>query len=185
MPGTFYDPNAVIETERLFLRPLVYSDALAIFHMISHDKDVLKYYLAPYIENEADASVERTVDFCRKAGRYCFAVVLKEESRVIGMLNQCSEPNAYFPALELGYAYGRDYWNKGYATEALKAAIDFMFARGIHKVTCAHITENEASGRVMQKSGMLFEGVRKSEIYYHDQYWDTANYYLLNPADGV
>ena len=53
MPGTFYDPNAVIETERLFLRPLVYSDALAIFHMISHDKDVLKYYLAPYIENEA------------------------------------------------------------------------------------------------------------------------------------
>ncbi len=179
----FYDPEAKIETKRLLLRPLESGDSKAIFRNISHDRDVLRYYLAPYIEREEEASVEGTVNACRTQKMYCFAVVLRETGEVIGMLNQCSSPNRYMHTAELGYAIGKAYWNKGYTTEALRAAIDFMFARGIHKVTCCHITENTASGRVMQKCGMIYEGIRKDELYYHDRYWDTANYYVLNPDD--
>ncbi len=181
----YYEPGAVIETGRLLLRPLEKSDALAIFRMINHDREVLRYYVAPYMEYESEASVDGTVNSCRERGIYCFAVVLKEEGRVIGMLNQCSVPNEYFPAMELGYALGKDYWNRGYCTEAMKAVTEFLFTKGVHKITCCHITENTASGRVMQKCGMKYEGIRKSELYYHGKYWDTANYYLLNPADEV
>ena len=183
MISEFYDPEARIETERLILRPLEESDALAIYRNINHDQEVLNYYLAPYIENEEAASVADTVRICRNQKMYCFAIVLKEDNTVIGMLNQCSSPNRYMRTLELGYAIGTAYWNHGYVTEALGAAIDFMFSRGIHKVTCCHITENTASGRVMQKCGMVYEGIRREELFYHDQYWDTANYYALNPAD--
>ena len=178
-----YEPEAVIETERLLLRPLEKSDALPLFHCISHDREVLKYYLAPYIEKEEDASADSIAESCRRQKLYCFAVVKKDTGEFIGMLNQCSSPNIYFRNAELGYAYGRKYWNCGYATEALKAAIQFMFRHGIHKVTCCHITENAASGRVMQKAGMLYEGIRPAEMYYRGRYWDTANYYLLNPED--
>ena len=181
----FYDPEAVIETEHLLLRPLMDEDAKAVFHNINHDKDVLRYYLAPYIAREEDADVSGTVKSCRERKMYCFAMVLRETGDVIGMLNQCSSPNPYMHTVELGYAIGKAYWNRGYTTEALRAAVDFMFAHGIHKVTCCHITENAASGRVMQKCGMIFEGIRMDELYYHDRYWDTANYYVLNPADEV
>ena len=181
----FYDPDAVIETERLMLRPLEERDALSVYREINHDPEVLRYYLAPYIEREEDASVSGMIASCRAQKMYIFAVVNKESGQLIGMLNQCSAPNMYFRSLELGYAFGCAHWNQGYATEALRAAIDFMFLRGIHKLTCCHIVENAASGRVMQKAGMIYEGIRPSEIYYHGKYWDTANYYILNPDDEV
>ena len=177
---TFYDPELILETEHLILRKLEKSDALAIYHMINHDRDVLKYYVAPYIENESDASVEGTVNYCEKAGVYAFAVVLKETGEVIGMLNQCSQANKYFNNIEIGYALGKAYWNNGYCTEALKAMIRMLFEKGVHKVYCGHVTENKASEKVMIKAGMKHEGVRISELYYRDRYWDVNYYYMIN-----
>ena len=39
---------------------------------------------------------------------------------------------------------------------------------------------NIASNRVMEKCGMIYEGTRKDDLYYHDRYWDVMYYYLLN-----
>ena len=178
MSQRFYDPYAVIETESLLLAPLRKEDAKAIYHNINHDPEVLKYYLAPYIEKEEDASVDGTVEFCERAGRYAFAVILKETEEVIGMLNQCSAMNQYMHNIELGYAIGRKYWNQGYTTEALYAAIRFFFAKGAHKVFCQAISENTASIAVMKKCGMEYEGMKKDELWYHDRYWDTVSYYI-------
>ena len=176
----FYDPELVLETEHLILRKLERTDALAIYHMINHDRDVLKYYVAPYMANENEASVEGTVTYSEKAGVYAFAVILKESGEVIGMLNQCNRANRYFNNIEVGYALGKEYWNKGYCTEALKAFIRMLFERGVHKVYCGHILENKASERVMIKAGMIREGIRKEELYYRDRYWDVNYYYLIN-----
>jgi ribosomal-protein-alanine N-acetyltransferase len=66
-------------------------------------------------------------------------------------------------------------------TEALDAFIDFLFSTGIHKVICMHILENKASGRVMQKCGMIPEdGIRREELYYNGKYCDLKAYYKLN-----
>ena len=43
----YYDPELVLETEHLMLRALRRDDALAIYHAINHDREVLKYYVAP------------------------------------------------------------------------------------------------------------------------------------------
>lgn len=180
MSNAFYDPYTVIETKHLFLCILQKTDAAAIYHNINHDKEVLKYYLAPYIENEEDASVDSTVEFCEKTGRYAFAILLKDSEEVIGMLNQCSAPNIYMHNVELGYAIGRKYWNKGYTTEALYAAIQFFFVKGVHKITCSAITENKASIRVMEKCGMQYEGLQHEQLYWHEKYWDTVTYYLTS-----
>ena len=181
----FYDPDALITTERLVLRPLAETDGHDMFRLIYHDREVLRYYVAPYVEEEKNFSLSGMIARCRKSGLYAFAVVLKDSGKVIGMLNLCSSPNDVFRSAEIGYAIGKEYWNRGYATEALKAFTQFLFEKGAHKVFCCHFPENPASGRVMQKAGMLYEGVRVSDIYYRGQYWDTVHYYLLNPADEV
>ena len=61
------------------------------------------------------------------------------------------------PAWETGYALGRKWWNKGYATEALCAVRDFWFgtAKG-QWLTCCHAFENVASAAVMQKAGFTY-----------------------------
>ena len=88
-------------------------------------------------------------------------------------------------SVEVGFAIGKKHWNKGYMSEALKAMIGLLFESGIHKVRACHIRENKASGKVMEKCGMHYEGIRKDDLFYHDKYYDTVNYYLLEDEYGT
>jgi RimJ/RimL family protein N-acetyltransferase len=55
---------------------------------------------------------------------------------------------------EIGYWLGRPYWGKGYMSEALKAAIGWLFENTSHaRLACEAMTENPASLRVMEKMG--------------------------------
>ena len=98
------------------------------------------------------------------------------------MIHECSTPSETFDSSEIGYAIGRKYWNQGYMSEALKAMIDFIFKTGVHKVVVSHLVGNNASKRVIEKCGLIYEGRRKEEIHYHEQYWDVDYYYLLNTS---
>ncbi|MBQ6478885.1 MAG: GNAT family N-acetyltransferase [Erysipelotrichaceae bacterium] len=172
--------KTVLSGERLILRPLCLQDKEAIFRNINHDREVLNYFIDTYVEEEKDFAFENMLERFRRNEIYAFAIILKESGEVIGEIFQCSKPSPIEHSTEIGYALGRSYWNKGYMSEAMKMMIDFMFSIGIHKVTACHLEGNEASGRVMCKCGMCFEGIRKDAVYYHDRYWDTYNYYILN-----
>ena len=176
-----FDPTAVIETPRLKLRFMRKEDTHDIFVNINSDKEVLLYFLDKYCEKEEEMKLDKNIEFCQQNGRYLFAIELKETGEVIGMILQCSDPNKYFNFVEVGYAIGKKHWGKGYTTEANKAMINFLFEMGIHKVIESHIIENVASKRVIEKTGLTFEGVRKDEVYYHDKYHDCAYYYIINP----
>jgi len=177
-----FDASAHITTERLLLRPLRYSDSEAVFSLIAHDRDVLKYYVMQYSESIESFSLERTVDFFSRTKRYAFAIDLIDSGKTIGIIHQCSSADDVFRNTEIGYALGKKYWNHGYMTEALDAFINFLFEKNIHKITCSHIVENTASGRVMQKCGMIPEdGVRREELFYNGRYCDIKIYYKLNP----
>ena len=174
-----FDPNVKIETKRLILRFMQVSDTHDIFVNINHDKDVLKYFLDKYREDESEMTLDKTINFCLENKRYLFAIELKDTHEVIGMILQCSVPDARSHSSEIGYAIGQKHWNKGYTTEAFKAMIDFCFDIGVHKVVASHIVENIASKRVIEKCGLTYEGRRKDDIFYHDKYHDVDYYYLI------
>ena len=178
-----FNPNIKIETKRLILRFMDVRDTHDIFVNINHDSDVLTYFIDKYREKEEDMTLDKTIKFCLDNERYLFAIELKETHEVIGMILQCSTANATFNSSEIGYAIGKKHWNKGYVTEALKAMIDFVFSLGTHKVVVSYLLGNDASKRVIEKNHMIFEGIRKEEIFYHDKYHDVAFYYLINPND--
>ena len=57
----------------------------------------------------------------------------------------------------IGYVINKKYWNQGYTTEANCAVIKLAFEEiGMNKLVALHDKANPASGRVMQKSGMIF-----------------------------
>ena len=178
-----FDPKIVIETDRLILRFMSKKDTHDIFANINHDQEVLKFFIDKYKEKEEDMTLDKTIDYCLQNQRYLFAIEIKDTHEVIGMILQCSTPSPIFNSSEVGYAIGKKHWNKGYVTEAFKAMIDFLFSLGIHKVVASYLIGNDASKRVMEKCHMVFEGIRKDEVFYHDKYHDVAFYYLINPKD--
>jgi ribosomal-protein-alanine N-acetyltransferase len=63
---------------------------------------------------------------------------------------------------EIGYCIGRKFWNRGYTTEALSRVINFFFGEvGFNRIEAMHDVLNPASGRVMQKCGMIHEGTMR------------------------
>ena len=178
-----FDPNIVLETDRLILRYMKEEDTHDIFININHDKDVLKYFIDKYVENESDMTLSKTINYCLEAQRYLFAIELKETHEVIGLILQCSTASKIFNSSEIGYAIGQKHWNKGYVTEAFKKVIEFLFSQGVHKVIASHLVGNDASKRVMEKCGLIYEGRRVQEIYYHDMYHDVDYYYIINNKD--
>lgn len=66
-------------------------------------------------------------------------------------------------ACEVGYCLGRAWWGRGIMTEALAAVCDFLFDEvGARRVCSYHNVDNPASGAVMLKCGLRFEGVRRA-----------------------
>ena len=178
-----FDEKAVLQTEHLILRYLEEGDREAIFNNINHDEEVLKYYVVAYAENLEDFSLTSMIDRFKENEMYIFAIVLKESNEVIGNILQCNKPNSYMHTVEVGYALGRKYWNKGYMSEALQAMIAFLFEKGVHKVVACHMTDHATSGRVMEKCSMKYEGRKIDDIFYHDRYYDTLNYYIINEGE--
>ena len=81
---------------------------------------------------------------------------------------------------ELGYWVGRTYWGQGICTEAAAAVVKFAFEDlALHKVHAHHMTRNPASGRVLQKVGMLQEGVLRSHVRKKGVFEDIAFYGIL------
>lgn len=74
----------------------------------------------------------------------------------------------------------KKHWNKGYTTEAYKAVIDELFCNGFTKITAAHRIDNPASGRVMEKCGMIFVGYDKTIAKWgSDELCDVRFYELI------
>ena len=81
---------------------------------------------------------------------------------------------------QAGYCLGRRWWGRGIATEALRALVDFLFAQvNFHRVGAVHDPDNPASGRVMQKAGMVREGVLRQQRFLKGRFVDTVVYSIL------
>ena len=151
----------IIETERLLLRPFSESDA----------EDVYEYLREPAV-NCFDCmrlgSVEEACEEMRKREgetEYYFAVVLKENGKVIGEIEAYPEsPNheeggptdTFSPCWMLNTAYQ----GKGYAFEAAHAFMDYLFREKGARRIYAHTEDyNISCQRLCEKLGMRREGV--------------------------
>jgi ribosomal-protein-alanine N-acetyltransferase len=155
-----YDETVLnIQTERLLLRPLLLSDALDI-QRLAGDREVAattRDIEHPY----EDGMAERWIDSCLRQGQsgelIHFAITVTTSQAFIGTATLHLDTDE--KAAELSYWVGLAFWNQGFATEAAAAVVRHGFAEmKLDRVYAAHFTRNPASGRVLQKAGMLYEG---------------------------
>ena len=150
----------VIETERLTLRPFQLEDAEAMFRNWASDPEVTKFLTWP---THGDVSVSRQVleDWVSsydKSSYYQWAIELKEIHEPIGSISAV-KVNDETESATIGYCIGRSFWGRGITAEALSAVIAFFFDQvGMNCVSACHDPRNPNSGKVMRKSGMIWEG---------------------------
>lgn len=176
-----------LETERLVLRPLAPEDAAAV-RALGGDRRVAETTLLPHPfgEEEARRWVEGRLEWAARGKSRSFSVLLKEDGALVGhaglLLDWDNEKAG------LHYWMGVPYWGRGYATEAARELVRHAFEDlGLGRVYAEHVARNPASGRVLQKVGMSYEGCRRRDFKKWDRFEDMALYGVLaeewRPAD--
>ena len=150
-----------IETDRLILRQFTMEDAPAMFRNWANDDEVTKHLTWP---THSDVEVTKMVlsdwtSHYAKPDFYNWAIVLKENGgEPIGNISVV-RINHNTECAAMGYCMSRAHWRKGVMPEALKAVVDFLFDEvGFNRIEAEHDVNNPASGRVMEKAGLRYEG---------------------------
>ena len=137
-----------LETERLVLRRLSIDDSEMMFNNWASDRQVTQY-----LRWNAHRSWGETAEHTG----VLFGTISLFPAPALKMgwhLNT----ERLGPAWEVGYALGRKWWNKGYATEALCTVRDYWFDTvGADWLAAVHANENIASSAVLQKAGFVYD----------------------------
>lgn len=173
--SAYFSRLPVLQTPSLILRPMRMSDAEDIYSY-SSDPEVARYVLWDPHRSLRDtrAYIRYMRSLYRNALPSSWAVVLRDTGRVVGSIGfmWVSPENA---SAEVGYSYARPVWNRGIATEALRAVLDSAFlSLPLNRIEAQRDLRNPASGRVMEKCGMIREGILRARLLNKGEYVDVA-----------
>ena len=173
-------PQPVLKTPRLWLRPFDLADAPNV-HALAGDSRIASTTLSiphPYEEGMAEAWILSQRQLYLAGVVASFALVLQETRELAGAIGLHIEPRHL--RAELGYWIGVPFWNRGYATEAGRAMLEFAFGvLELHRVHASHFTRNPASGAVMRKLGMSHEGRMRQHVLKDGVFEDLEFYSIL------
>lgn len=171
-----------LETKRLVLRRFTMDDLEPVYQNCWSDPDVWKWTnYAPMhsiedVTGVAEMFTEHWLGAYDRPDRYSWAIQLKSTGEVIGRLFG-THPDDTLGQIELTYELGQAWWNQGLMSEAVKAVIDFFFSQvGYRRIYAYHASGNPASGKVMQKCGMTYEGTLPQACKCNCGIFDKVNY---------
>ena len=156
----------ILETERLILRRIELTDVEDMFNDWCNDPEVTRYLpWDPHGKIEVTKELlNMWVDEYNKPYTYRWIVILKENNKPVGTVDVVNKDISNM-VFELGHCYSKSVWGKGIATEAFSIVIKFLFEQvGVEVIFAKHDEDNLASGRVMQKANMKYDGILRSRV---------------------
>ncbi len=142
------------ETERLYLREMSQGDFKALCQILQ-DEGTMYAYEGAFCDTEAQEWLDRQISRYGKWGFGLWAVILKATDEMIGQCGLTMQPWKDEEVLEIGYLFNRNYWHKGYATEAARACKKYAFEILKADEVCSIIRDtNTASQNVAIRNGM-------------------------------
>ncbi|MFO0848834.1 MAG: GNAT family protein [Gemmataceae bacterium] len=171
-----------LETARLLLRPLTPADAEAMFEACSN----------PRVTDHTCFDTHRTLDTSRgfiagyAATSYAagvpdpLTITLKETpDRLIGCIGARWEDKGD-GRMDLGYWLAEPFWGRGIVTEAARVFVPFLFATyPVERLQSRVFEGNPASGRVLEKAGLTYEGTLRKGLKVKGRFRDVRMYSRL------
>ena len=170
-----------IGTDRLYLRPFNYGDGDDMLEYWIGDPKIQSMISEPVYstKEEVIGLLDKYITSYQNGDYYRWAVTEKESLACIGQIAiyLVNEKNHWG---ELEYCIGSRFHRKGFATEAVKAVINFGFESvNFHKIQVCHKEHNIASKGVIQKCGFKYEGTLRDYFYMDGGYVSRCVYSML------
>jgi ribosomal-protein-alanine N-acetyltransferase len=169
-----------IHSTRILLRPFSPGDAAAV-QLLAGEYEIADTTLSiphPYEDGMAEHWISGHDERFQAEMNAVFAIVEKVSLQLIGAVSLTVDKEVH--KAELGYWIGKPYWNQGYATDAAELIIDYGFKHlRLNRIVARHFVRNPASGSVMQKVGMVYEGTLRKDMIKWGKYEDLHLYSLL------
>ncbi|OVE56529.1 GNAT family N-acetyltransferase [Chryseobacterium mucoviscidosis] len=169
-----------LETERLLIRDLTLDDKQAIFNYRS-DAEANKFQgWIPETLKDVEQFIERNnKEFNQPESWYQVLITEKDTKAVIGDIGI-----HFFGAenlqVELGITLNKDFQGRGYASEALKGVINFLFSDlKKHRIMASVDPENIDSLKLMERIGFRKEGHFVKSLFWKNNWTDDVIYALL------
>lgn len=174
-------PHYEFETERLLIREYKRSDISDFIRVAEQPEVYATTYGIPHIYPKKMAL--KTLRFIRQGikdgSSYEFAVILRETGEYIGNVGIINV-NVPHRRADISYYTDKNYRNYGYTTEAAAEMIRFGFEElGLHKISGLYMSVNPASGRVMEKLGMKYEGLLRCHMLKDGIFYDIVRKGIL------
>ncbi len=170
-----------LQSKRLTLREVIFSDLENIHHL--HSLPETDQYNTLGIPKNIYETEDLLIEWMnakdkspRKKYVFCIENSNKEFIGLFGL--NLGKPN--YRNGEIWYKLHSNYWNQGYATEAVKAILHFCFTEiKLHRVEAGSATNNIASIKVLEKSGMMREGQKRKLLPIRGEWFDNYEYAIL------
>ncbi len=172
----------MLHTNRLHLREILLSDINSIHTLHS----------LPQTDEFNTMGIPETIDVTKKIvndwllgqtsiprASYIFCIDLIETKQFIGLIAlNLGKPN--YRIAEVWFKIHAAYWNNGYTTEALQKLLHFGFSElKLHRIEAGCAAENTASAKVLEKAGMIKEGMKRKILPIRGVWKDNYFYAIL------
>ena len=173
--------SRTIETERLILRSSKMKEQKRLWEILMMP-EINRFYLTSgkkyakdvkhWTWEEQEKFYRSKVDKANNDDVFCWSIFLKPQysnsgnEEIIGQVT-AQESGSDIDVRDAGWYIDLNYQNKGYATEAAKAMIDYMFRKAeIKKISSGAVKENVASCKIFEKLGFTkLRDVEKASLY--------------------
>jgi len=177
-----------LESARTILRLANSDDVLAIIRYYIENQ----VHLAPfeplrlpafYTQSYWYEQVKQSLDeLCTDHSLKLFLFKKENESVIIGSINFANFVRGVFQSCTLGYSVAEALQGRGYMTEALKVAINYVFTElNMHRIMASYLPHNQRSGKLLKRLGFVVEGYARDYLLSNGLWQDHILTSLTNP----
>jgi RimJ/RimL family protein N-acetyltransferase len=170
--------KCILESERLWIRPVSISDAEALFLYRSEPETAAHLSKEPKTVQDVVSFIEQCASSLNQAETWFQVVVLeKEGNQIIGDigLHFLADENI----MEIGYTLGKNHRGRGYASEAVKRVVQFAFETLNKKEIIASVDPNNTpSIKLLERIGFHKKSHSVKSLFFKGEWVDDVVYAL-------
>jgi RimJ/RimL family protein N-acetyltransferase len=174
-----------IETERLILRPFKNEDYINWYTQYDNRLPSQSKYDDGRPSDMPLSTEEWFIEWikgfdemARNDETYILGVFRKEDGVNVGKVELTKILRMDYQWAMMGYSFHNQFWKQGYGTESVLAATELFFTTlGFHRIELHINVDNEPSIRLAERTGFVFECIRKEFSFENDQWTDFLIYY--------